>query len=440
MNLHIQVPSRSTRKGAALVASVIVISSLMALGFSFVMVALGSSRALDASVEDRRAFYLAEGVMAEALTALRAGATGAIGSQDSPARLGNSVCWTEVTDLGGDRRSLRAIAMQGSGRAALEVVVSVSGGETSLFNAMILSDDKLSIDSNQTIDSYDSSLGTYASQAIHSLGGKVYANANGSVASNDDIVVSSNTTIFGDATPGVGDGVSLDSGVVVTGSTAPTKKPFEMPVLEPPSLNSMGTLNVSGTQTLVAGSYRYGSLKINSNAKLIVKGPALIVTGQFTTNDKSKIEIDATGGPVTFYNIGNFKYNETTTITTSSGSPADVVFAFDSANKITFPGGITFLGGIYAPRAPVSIDSNSTFYGAIVAKSITMSSGTKFHFDEYLLKRTRSSEDGGDVQILSWSPTTVPEEFRTDRRDPFTLLGLDRNDLPAPAEAWETDS
>lgn len=427
------------RRGTALVASVIVITSLMALGLSFVMVALGSSRALDASVEDRRAFYLAEGVMAEALTALRAGATGAIGSQASPARLGNSACWTEVTDLGGDLRSLRATALQGSGRAALEVVVSVSGGETSLFNAMILSDDKLSIDSNQTIDSYDSSLGTYASQAIHTLGGKVYANANGSVASNADIVVSSNTTIFGDATAGVGDSISLDSGVVVTGSTAPAKKPFEMPVLEAPDLNSMGTLNVSGTQTLTAGSYRYGSLKINANAKLIVKGPALIVSGQFTTNDKSKIEIDATGGPVTFFNTGNFKYNQTTTISTSSGSPADVVFAFDSANKIVFPGGITFLGGIYAPNAPVTIDSNSTFYGAIVAKSITMSAGTKFHFDEYLLKRTRTSEGGGSVQVLSWNPTPVPKEFQTDRRDPFLLLGLDRNQLPAPADAWDLD-
>jgi len=429
--------ARSGRRGAALVAVAVVVMTLLALGFSFLAASLGASRAVEGSVDDRRAFYLAEAALAESVVALRGGASGAIGTADAPARLGSGIVWCRATDLGDGRHSIVATGMCRSGRAALEAVVSVGEDTEQIFPAMFLADEKLSIDSNQTIDSYDSSLGTYASQAVNTLGGKTYANAGGNVFSNGSIVVSTNTAIFGDATPGVGGGVSLDTGAVVTGSTAAAKTPFTMPVLETPTLPSTGTLNVAGTKTLAAGNYNYGSLKLKASSKLIVKGPAVIVTADFVTAENSTIEIDASGGPVTFYNIGTFSYDQKTTMTTSSGSPADVVFAFDSANPIVFPSGITFRGGIYAPMAPISIGASSTFFGAIVADNITMGTGTQFHYDEYLGKRTRKRENGPEVELLSWRPVALSDtSLAADRRDPMVLLDLDPNELPSPADAW----
>jgi len=421
-----------------LVAVLVLIVSMMALGVSFLTIALGSTRALDASVEDRRAFYLAEAAVAESITALRAAAPGGIGSADQPARLGSGLVWCEVTDLGGGRRSILATGMCGSGRAAIEAIVSVADQEADLFRAMILSNEDLNIDSKQLIDSYDSSLGDYDSQATNELDGEKYANANGSVASNGSIVVSSDTTIFGNATPGPGEGIFLDSDAVVTGSTTSAKVPFGMPVLEPPKIPASGTLSVTGLKTLSAGNYNFGSVKLGTGARLVVRGPAVIVSGDFVTSDKSKLEIDATNGPVTFYNKGTFKYDKGTTLTTSADSPADVVFAFDSANPISFPDGINFLGGIYAPMAPINIGSDSTFYGAVVADEVTMGSRTDFHFDEFLLNRRNVLTDRKAVELLSWHEAPVSDDtLRLDRRDPIVVLGLDPDDLVPPSQAWE---
>ena len=46
-----------------------------------------------------------------------------------------------------------------------------------------------------------------------------------------------------------------------------------------------------------------------------------------------------------------------------------------------------------------------------------------------------------DPEVISWSKIPFPvTSFAADRRDPFTLLGLDKTLLRAPSEAWEDPS
>ena len=303
--------------------------------------------------------------MSEVLTAVRAGASGNIGSEATPARLGNGLFWAESTDIGSGQKEVVITGMQGSGRYGIELIVDTGGAATTpMFPSVVFSDEQLSIDSNQLIDSYDSSLGSYASQAVNLAHGATHANQNGSVGSNAGIVVSSNTKIFGDATPGPSYSVSLDSGVVVTGSTIPAPAPVPLPVLSVPSTPSSGNYTVSGTKTIAAGSYAYGTLKLNENAHLIVEGPAdIVVSSTFETGEDSTLEIDAANGPITFYCQGSFKYNEKTSISTASGSPADVAFVFDTTGSISFPEESTSSGRSTPPRRRSASTATASFLG-----------------------------------------------------------------------------
>jgi len=414
------------------------IATLMMLSMAFFKVTGAASSEVLEEVDQKAAFYLAEAGVAEAIEALRSGSTGNVATAQTPAFLSNGVVWVEATDLGNDQTRLVATGLKGSGRAALEVVVSTSGGAP-MFTAMIASDDDLNIDSNQLIDSFDSSLGTYASQAVNSKNGKTYALANGHMTSNSKIIVSSNTGIFGDALPGPSSNLSLDSGSFVTGTTLPRTDPFPMPALPVPSIPSTGTLKVSGTHTLYAGNHGFDSLNVTSNATLVVQGPADIVTsGDFLMSSNSIIEVDATNGPVTFYNEGTVKLNGNSHFEVAPGSPMDVVFVVTSKNGVSFPGGMEFHGGIYAPNGKIVIDGNSEFFGAVVAQSVTMSSGTDFHFDEYLMNRNLTGGAGVTISVLSWNLAPLPDEIPAgDRRDPFSMLDLDQADLPKPVDAWD---
>ena len=96
-----------------------------------------------------------------------------------------------------------------------------------------------------------------------------------------------------------------------------------------------------------------------------------------------------------------------------------------------------FYGTIYAPEATVSISSNFEIFGAVAADLIEVAANVKIHFDEALKDVPPDSEDflGG-----AWSVVGFPrDDWMARRTDPFRLLGVDRADLPSPAEAHGTE-
>ena len=109
--------------------------------------------------------------------------------------------WVEATDLGSEVHRLRAFAMQDSGRAALDVHVERIVGDP-LFFAVLNSREQLTLNADVTIDSYDSELGTYASQQVNTTNGRNHAGTSGDVSSNEGIVLNANAMVLGNATPG----------------------------------------------------------------------------------------------------------------------------------------------------------------------------------------------------------------------------------------------
>src|SRR6185436_5293926 len=101
---------------------------------------------------------------------------------------------------------------------------------TSQFNAAIAAAGAITLSGGLTqTDSFDSRLGTYASQATNVDATGPYAGTGGAIGSNAGISISG-ARVRGDAVPGTASTTSPSGGAVVTGSTAPRSTPLSLPL------------------------------------------------------------------------------------------------------------------------------------------------------------------------------------------------------------------
>ncbi len=429
--------------------ALVLVLGLMLMNLAFFQVAASGGKRMTGGFDDDRAFFLAEAGLHESFQALRGGGTGGIGSLDDPVYLGGGVLWVEATSLGNDQTRLVSTGLVGSGRQAVETVVLNPPEEDPLFVATLNSKETLTLNAGVMIDSYDSMLGSYASQAINTGNGKTYAGDNGDVRSNANIVLNAYATVFGDAIPGPGYGVAFNTGAYVSGSITPALEPFIFPPIVVPSFASSGALTVpvGPPQTLSSGDYDFTNLTINKDATLVVQGPANIVVDDFLGGKDAKLLIDATNGPVTFYVENTYTHTSGFEASPVTGSPMAVAFLVNGQQDVVFPSATKVRGGYYTPNANILFASGSECWGAFAANRIEMANDMKFHYDEALMRYWE--EDTGQessFQVLSWRPIPLPEDsaapdprialLRADRRDPVLVLGLDRTTLLSPAQAW----
>lgn len=429
---------RRERRGLALVPVLILVVGLLALTTALLNQTSAVKNEVASSVHDQRARLIAEAGLAEAVAALNAGATGAVGSADQPAQVGEGVLWVELEDLGDDNMRVVAHGMAGSGRYSTALVLHREGGGIGdLFRATLNSKETMTLNESVTVDSFDSTLGDYASQATNTTNGIAHANKNGDVLSNQDIVMNTNASVFGDATPGPGHSVSMVPTSYVDGSTAPASVEFDFPKIEVPSYGSSGSLAVSGSYDLPAGDWEFDDLVINKDSVLTITGPANVVVPSFTGGKNAKLRIDATNGPVTVY-CDSYTHTSGFTATPVDGSPMAVAFLITGPNDIVFPASTRISGAYYAEQSNILFANQAEGFGSFVANKIEMSSGMKFHYDEALAEHWKGGDgdEGGAYSTLARYEVTVPAEYAADRRDPFAILGVDPDDLPSPAKAW----
>jgi hypothetical protein len=105
---------------------------------------------------------------------------------------------------------------------------------SSKLTAALFAAGNITLSGQAQTDSYDSRLGSYASQAVNSDGAGTYALGEGSVGTNGSIsLVGSPATVRGDAIPGPTGSVSTSGGSTVTGSQLARTQPVD---LVPPTL------------------------------------------------------------------------------------------------------------------------------------------------------------------------------------------------------------
>ena len=437
-----------------LLLSLLVIFSLMVLSGGIYFLNRRLQGEVTSTTADRRAQYLAEAGIAEAMTNLRVRnpsapnpptgtynyGPGTIGSINNPAYLADGVLWVQAVPTPGTARTtLTSIAMAGSGRAALEVEVE-DIRQSPLFPNVLNSREQLTVNADVMVDSYDSSLGTYASQAVNTSGIHTYAGTNGDVSSNKGVVVNANAHVFGDATPGPGYAVTLNSGSVVTGSTAPAPNPFSFPQIAIPAVPPGSPMSVpnGSSQVLGAGKHSFTGLAIGKSATLTVQGPATIVVDDFTGGKDARLVIDASAGPVTIFVRNTYNHINGFEAVPASGSPMALAWMIDGTQSINFPSASKVRGAFYAPNADITFTSNNEAWGSFAGNRVAMSSSMKFHYDEVLSQYWNTATGGNTnpIQVLGWKVAQVPPNLLTDRRNPFAVLGVAKGNLSSPALSW----
>jgi hypothetical protein len=429
----------SSRRGSVIVLSLIVLTALLMLGAALYRIASAAESEVQGREDDQRAFYLAEAGLSEAMVSLREGSSGAIASQDEPAYLAGGVLWVTAEDLGDGRSRLIANGMAGSGRAALEVVVEDQSQEP-LFRAVLNSDDVMTLASGVKIDSFDSELGSYASQVANSYAGTPYAKDNGDVLSNSDILLNAGAMVFGDAKPGPGHSVSLATGTHVSGSIAPSPEPFLFTPIPVPPIAGASAYNLppSSSATIPPGTWGFGNFTLNKASNLTIQGPATLVVNNFTGGKDARLKIDASGGPVTIFVQGSYTHLANFEALPTAGSPMALAFMVQGSNDVVFPNLTKVRGAYYVPNAQVVFSNDNEAWGSFAAKKISMSNTMKFHYDESLAKHweTNGMGETDPLQWLSWSQSSPPADVLADRRDPYQVLDVVRADLPTPTAAW----
>lgn len=438
---------RATSRGGPRSGSAIVLALLMGVGMVVLTVSLfrlssGSSQRLSGGADERRAALLAEAGLNDAYEAIRRGGTGAVGSLANPAALGGGLLWVDATDLGGNRTELVATGMYGRGRKALKAVVEFAGGAAPLFQTTLNSKEQLTLNQGVLIDSYDSSLGTYVSQATNVTNGLNHAGTEGDVRSNEGIVLNANATLLGDAFPGPGFSVSMAAGSFVSGSTTPASTAFSFPPIVFPAFPAAGdkTVSVGGSGSIASGDYEFGTISIGKDATLTITGPATIVTTDFSGAKDASLVIDATNGPVEILVRGTYTHLSGFEASAVNGSPMALAFKLEGTQDVIFPANTAIRGAYYAPNANITFSNANECWGAFAANRISMSNGMRFHFDEDLLNHFEEDTGQGDdgLDVLGWCEAAVePARLMADRRDPARVLGVNRAALPGPGAVLE---
>jgi len=252
--------------------------------------------------------------------------------------------------------------------AQVEVLVQ----KTSPFQRALAGLTLVELEDRVVVDSYDSAQGPY---------NPATAGAEGHIASNGDITLKTNNTVYGNAE--AGGAVTLGAGSTITGSVIqgfptvnagatipyPPCSPI-VPGINPPGAYNGVTCDLSVdpgvTVTLDEGTYAFNKVTLGVGAKLALSG-----------------------GPVTIYMTDQFTAGNGAVINTSKEPTKLLIFSsYDGTDGngtdaiMMAAGSGEFYGGIYALNGEVEFNEGGwQIYGAIVGKRIDIEDDARFHYD-----------------------------------------------------------
>jgi hypothetical protein len=438
------------RAGSVLVIALMVVMGVAMLTACLLQFSVSTTRNQLHGIDKKRAFYLAEAGLSEAVYGLMIGRSGNVGAATAPAKFGDGLLWVDATESPDGRIFLNSNGLCGGGRAALSIVVERSEEPISALG--VFSDGDLTVSKGSEIDSYDSANPI----PIPVLGGILLPPVPARVGSNGNIDVQggesgSATRINGDVTPGPQGTVTSGVGVTITGSTAPRTEVVQLPAIEVPALTSLGDLNQVAARplNLAAGQHRYDSLTVGAQSELVILGPQTLVVGSMVVSTGAKLTIDATAGPVRIYVTDFLNLATGSNVDSKLQDPTQVSLIVSASQTIDRNGdGVAELpasimasgklyGTIYAPDASITLVKSFELYGAITAANLVLSENAKVHYDLALL--TAASAGPEIRKLLSWRVMELPETPLVSLRvDPVEALKLQGVAILAPAAAQQT--
>jgi hypothetical protein len=358
----------------ALFTCVVIMAVLVTTSGISLSLALARRAAAKQALEVDHSYLVAEAGVARSLYEMQLNAdTGVDGVGNSSGQLAPGAYTTTVAPAfaGPGEYTIQSIGTVQGVRRGISAVVRQQVTNIGLFAA-----NSITMSGGLT-DSYNSNLGSYASQVVGT-----HANPNGTLATNGNISISGSANIWGNATPGP---LGIVSGTVsgVHGSTAPAAAPVVVPpyVYAPP-IPATGALSVN--KTFTSGTYHYTAMTAGGGVTWNFTGDVTIYCDNKFTISGSGIGNVAPGAHVTIHQGTNDFTISGSGVINQDQKPANLTIYSASLTKVTVSGSAAFYGTIRAPNAAMTVSGSGGYYGGMQAKALTISGGATMHYDEAL--------------------------------------------------------
>ena len=383
------------RRGSLLLMVSVMLAATAVLALCMTRMHLSGAKEQHASQQEVRVELLADAALSRSYVEVQNGRSGVLGSAQTPVTLEGGQAYVTSTAFGPSNTLLRlsSTGMSGKAKATSELVLKSNANPRDIWAAFGI--DYLYLSSQAKVDSYDSSLGTYAAQNVNGSGSNSYALTNGNTGSDGNINMSQNSLVFGNAQAGPGYSTTVLGNAAVSGTTAPMLSSITWPPVTLPVNPANGNTSFNNNASVTSGTHAYGATTLGNNVQLTVTGPATLVFDSLVLRTGSAIIANATNGPVKIYVANNMVMNSNTTIHATDFKPAGVEVNLLSDNvfdpnvqvtldTVTFNSNSTLYGTMYAPTAAVVIDSNFTVYGGVIARRVDLRSNSRVHYDQAL--------------------------------------------------------
>lgn len=156
---HRRQSSAESRRGIALVLSLMLVMVVAILGAAFTQLSSRAASEQSHAVKQLQSFYLAEAGLAEAFLSVRMGRNGSIGTADSPASFGPGRIWVESVHTPDRRVYLRSTALLDRTRVRLGLVVRPEDPPLGFFAS-----EDVVVESVLLVDGFDSTERSYAEE------------------------------------------------------------------------------------------------------------------------------------------------------------------------------------------------------------------------------------------------------------------------------------
>lgn len=291
-----------------------------------------------------------------------------------------------------------------SGSTTVDRTVKVVLEREALFSYAAFGVERVTVQEEALVDSYDSRDGPYGDLNI-SFKGNVGTND----TRNNRISIVGTSVVMGNAYSGPGSdpelAIQVDESATLSGSKEALQKAKTIvSVLPPEGLPQRGNYNLSpGGFDTISSSGEYSSFTLEDNASLtITANVTLFVNGNFTMKSSSQLDIPD-GVTVFIYLASKFKQYPGSSVNNLSQDPTRlIILGTQTCTDFDFKNGSAFYGAVYVPAAPLDIGETADVYGSMVGKRVTVKSSASLHYDEALQEVIVPSIELNSYVVKSW--------------------------------------
>lgn len=425
------------RRGSALVVSLLAVIIIASLGAYIVELQSAFSRRQCAAIDRKRALYIAEAGLAEAVLAVSQGRSGRLGDEETPVRFHAGLYWVESDPLDDGCIMLSSHARVGVGHFAVRIVVRPNVHDVG--NVGFYGTEGVVIGDAVVVDGYNSGLGRYEEQvasaySFPTTGAGALVRSNQSIVLDDAVTwpagdpspyalcvntlpvasrarlaledptsaprlqLSSSglaplsTHVLGTLRPGPDHSIE-SSGNSLLSELEPSEHELRLPeILSPLTRRDLtGSLIVVDTVVELGDvSARADWLQVDPGGEFVLRGPVVLHLEKLWVRPGGMLRLDDRNGPIHLHlddllrlDAGSFVVS----VGADIGHGGTFVFVEPAAdpaldNRVLLHSVGVFRGVLYAPADRVELPTGLRFFGAASAKHLTIKDGAWVTFDE----------------------------------------------------------